>query len=262
MAAPFIKSFNCPYGNKYFADYAENLESSQTLNHISQMAKELGVYIIAGSIPTTSPKQQEKFYNTSVVFDNQGNQIAVHNKIHLFDINVPNKIVFQESAVLTAGNELTTFDMTIRSSNDDDNQSTRTVKVGLGICFDIRFPEMAQLYQRQGCELLVYPGAFNMTTGPAHWELLCRSRAVDNQLFVCVVSPARDTSADYVAYGHSMLCTPWGDKLVEMDEKPGVAIANVQIDQCQEIRDQIPSIKNRRLDLYNVVQVPQNNKNN
>ena len=82
-------------------------------------------------------------------------------------------------------------------------------KVGLGICYDVRFPELALLYAKQGCQMLCYPGAFNMTTGPAHWELLLRSRALDNQLFVAGVSVARDEDASYVAWGHSTVVDPW-----------------------------------------------------
>jgi omega-amidase len=236
--------FNSPYGNKYFPVYAEELESSITLQKISEITKQLGIYTIAGSIPTRDFKTG-KLYNTCVVLDREGKRIAIYNKVHLFDVNVPNKIVFQESATLTPGDKLTTFDMNIGSN--------RVVKVGIGICFDVRFPEIAQIYQRQGCELLVYPGAFNMTTGPAHWELLCRARALDNQLFVCMVSPARDITADYVAYGHSMVCSPWGEKIVEADEKQCLLLTDVNLDYAKEIREQIPAIKNKRIDLYDVV---------
>ena len=87
--------------------------------------------------------------------------------------------------------------------------SSEWCKVGLGICYDVRFPELALLYAKQGCKMLCYPGAFNMTTGPAHWELLLRSRALDNQLFVAGVSVARDEDASYVAWGHSTVVDPW-----------------------------------------------------
>lgn len=161
--------------------------------------------------------------------------------MHLFDINVPGKISFQESKVLTPGSQFTVFD-------------TPFCKIGLGICFDIRFAEMAQLYQRKGCKLLLYPGAFNMTTGPSHWELLGRARAVDNQVFVGLCSPARDVKSTYVAYGHSMLIDPWGTKLVEAGENEQTVFAEVDLCRIEEVREQLPVIKNKRVDLYDVIQ--------
>ena len=235
--------FNCPYGNDYFSEYAEELETSETLKQISAIAKQLGVYVIAGSIPTRD-NESGKLFNTCTVFDREGNRVAVYHKVHLFDISIPDQITFKESDSFTEGDKFSFFEF---APNGE-----RVVKVGLGISFDIRFPEMAHIYMREGCELLVYPGAFNMTTGPAHWELLCRARAVDNQLFVCVVSPARDTTADYVAYGHSMAVDPWGRKLAEFDEKAGVLVVDVEIDKCQEIRQQIPRLTNKRSNLYMV----------
>ncbi|GBM25775.1 Omega-amidase NIT2, partial [Araneus ventricosus] len=116
--------------------------------------------------------------------------------VHLFDIDIPGKITFKESDALAPGKSLTTFTM-------------GKWKIGLGICYDIRFPLMANIYAEKGCNLLVYPGAFNMTTGPAHWELLQRARAVDNQLYVATISPARDETASYHAWGHSTLVSPW-----------------------------------------------------
>ncbi|RVE65487.1 hypothetical protein OJAV_G00116970 [Oryzias javanicus] len=125
---------------------------------LSEAAQENQVYLVGGSIPE---KDGGKLYNTCAVFGPDGEMILKHRKIHLFDINVPGKICFQESETLSPGNSLSTFD-------------TPFCKVGVGICYDMRFAELAQIYSRKGCQLLVYPGAFNMTTGPAHWELLQR----------------------------------------------------------------------------------------
>merc|ERR1712071_321342 len=158
--------FNSPYGTGYFAEYAETLEE-ETAKSLSAAAEENHIHLIGGSFPE---KKDEKLFNTCTVWGPKGNLLAVHRKMHLFDIDIPGKIRFQESATLSPGNELTTF------------QFGKYCQVGIGICYDIRFAEMAQLYAQKGCQLLVYPGAFNTTTGPAHWELLQRGRAVDNQL--------------------------------------------------------------------------------
>lgn len=126
-------------------------------------------------------------------------------------------------------------------------------KVGLGICYDLRFAEMARLYAKQGCGLLVYPGAFNMTTGPLHWELLQRSRAVDNELYVTAVSPAQDLSADYVAYGHTMAVDPWGKVLSKAEFEEEIVYADIDLTVVEKMREQIPLYSQRRTDLYDTV---------
>lgn len=118
----------------------------------------------------------------------------------MFDIDIPGEITFKESDSLTGGTSPTIV-------NIFGN------KVGIGICYDIRFEELAKLYRKKGCDMLIYPGAFNMKTGPLHWELLARSRACDNQVFVASVSPARDASAGYTAWGHSLVVDSWGKVL-------------------------------------------------
>lgn len=183
---------NSPYGNDYFPEYAEPI-SGESVKAFSEMAAENQIYLIAGSIPE---RDGDKLYNTSTIFNPKGEMINKHRKLHLFDIDIPGKVTFQESKTLNPGNGVTIVE-------------TPFCKFGVGICYDIRFAEMAQIMAKKGCHLLVYPGAFNMTTGSAHWELLTRMRALDNQLYVASVSPARDTSASYVAWGHSTLCSPW-----------------------------------------------------
>lgn len=226
--------WNSPYGTEYFKDYAENEDDSLSLKSISEISKELGVFVIAGSIPT---KEDSKYFNSCFVFDSKGNKIAKYQKIHLFDIDIPNKITFQESKILSPGSKLTIFEF-------------KGYKIGLGICFDIRFMELSNLYQKKGCDILVYPGAFNMTTGPNHWELLARSRALDNQLYVVVCSPSRDENASYVAFGHSMVCNPYGKVVESLDEKENILITELEMDYINLIRQQIPVINNKRNDLY------------
>ncbi|XP_042337233.1 omega-amidase NIT2-like, partial [Plectropomus leopardus] len=152
--------FNSPYGTGYFPQYAERIPGEST-RLLSEAAAESRVYLVGGSIPE---EDGGKLYNSCTVFGPDGELILKHRKIHLFDIDVPGKIRFQESETLTPGHSLSMFE-------------TPFCKVGVGICYDMRFAELAQLYGRKGCQLLVYPGAFNMTTGPAHWELLQRGRS-------------------------------------------------------------------------------------
>uniref|UniRef100_A0A9J7XFD2 omega-amidase n=1 Tax=Cyprinus carpio carpio TaxID=630221 RepID=A0A9J7XFD2_CYPCA len=204
--------FNSPYGTGFFAEYAEKIpgESTQVL---SEAAKECGVYLVGGSIPE---EDGGKIYNTCSIFGPDGKLLVKHRKIHLFDIDVPGKIRFQESETLSPGNSLSMFE-------------TPFCKVGVGICYDIRFAELAQIYAKKGCQLLVYPGAFNMTTGPAHWELLQRGRAVDNQVYVAAASPARDESASYVAWGHSSVVNPWGEVIAKAGSEESIVYADIGI---------------------------------
>ncbi|XP_077498111.1 omega-amidase NIT2-like [Amblyomma americanum] len=230
--------FGFPYGVQYFPKYAESIPG-ETSEMLSKAAKENGVYLIGGSMAET---EDGKLYNTCLVYGPDGKMLAKHRKLHLFDIDIPGKITFKESDCFTAGSSLTTFD-------------TPYCKVGLGICYDLRFAQMAQLYAKQGCKLLFYPGAFNMTTGPLHWELLQRGRAVDNQVYVASASPARDEGASYVAWGHSMLVDPLGKVVASADAAEDLVIGDVDLEHLQSVRNQIPITKQKRSDLYDIVSV-------
>jgi len=235
--------FNSPYGTKYFPEYAEPIEGGPTCKALKEAAEKHKVYLIGGSFPERQIVDgQEKLYNTSTVWSPEGNLIGEFRKLHLFDIDIPNKITFRESDALSPGNSLTVVD-------------TPYCKIGLGICYDIRFPDVAQIYSRKhGCELLVYPGAFNMTTGPAHWELLAKARAVDNQVYVASVSPARDEKADYIAWGHSTVVDPFA-KIVSSATggEEEIVYADIDLDHLKTIRSQIPVTVQRRQDLYETI---------
>ncbi|XP_056415269.1 omega-amidase NIT2 [Hyla sarda] len=227
--------FNSPYGTKFFPEYAEKIPGQST-QILSEVAKECGIYLIGGSIPE---EDSGKLYNTCTVFGPDGTLLIKHRKIHLFDIDVPGKIRFQESETLSPGDSFSVFD-------------TPFCKIGVGICYDIRFAELAQIYTKKGCQLLVYPGAFNMTTGPAHWELLQRARALDNQVYVATASPARDDKASYVAWGHSTVVSPWGEIIAKAGADETIISAEIDLKYLAEIRQQIPIHTQRRHDLYSV----------
>ncbi|ORY96443.1 carbon-nitrogen hydrolase [Syncephalastrum racemosum] len=226
--------FNSPYGTQFFDEYAEELSNSPTVNMLSSVAKETGIYLFGGSIPERSGG---KLYNTLTVYDPQGTMIATHRKVHLFDIDVPGKIRFIESETLSPGDSLTMVD-------------TKYGKIGAGICYDIRFPEMAMIAARKGCIAMLYPGAFNMTTGPMHWELLQRARAVDNQIYVAACSPARDMAASYHAWGHSTVVDPTGMVVATCEESETIVYADVDPEQVNTIRTSIPLYNQRRFDIY------------
>jgi omega-amidase len=232
--------FNSPYGTNYFAEYAETM-GDVTCKALSEIAKETNTYLIGGSFPEI---KEGKFYNTCTIWNRNGGLIGTHRKVHLFDIDIPGKIRFQESEVLSPGNELTLVD-------------TEYGKIGVGICYDIRFPEMAMIAARKGCIAMIYPAAFNMTTGPLHWELLQRARAVDNQIYIAACSPARDENSTYVAWGHSTIVDPSGAVMSTTDEKEGIVEAEIDLELFQKFRDFIPVSKQRRFDVYRDVSADQ-----
>lgn len=218
--------FNCPYDTAKFPLYAENIENSQTVSVISKAAEYNNMYVIAGSIPEECDGH---LYNTSLIFDKNGTIIGKHRKIHLFDVDIKNGIKFKESDILSGGNQITVVD-------------TEYCKIGVAICFDMRFSELYAKMNRSGAKIIVTPGAFNMTTGPAHWELLVRTRALDNQVFHAAVSTARNTGSSYTAYGNSMLCDPWGRVVSRADEKEQILYVNIDLDMVEITRNQIPLI--------------------
>lgn len=236
--------FNSPYGTQYFPKYAETLhplpptpEQSPSFHSLSSIAAEAKAYLVGGSIPELD-KETNKFYNTSLVFSPSGSLIGSHRKTHLFDIEIPGKIAFKESEVLTPGTQLTVIDL------------PEYGKIGLSICYDIRFPEAAMIAARKGAFLLIYPGAFNTTTGPLHWSLLGRARAVDNQVYVAMCSPARDLEATYRAYGHSLIANPSAEILSEAEDKEEILYADLTNESIEGIRKSIPIYTQRRFDLY------------
>lgn len=245
--------FNSPYGTKYFPKYAETLlpsaptkEQSPSFHALSDMAKEGKCFLVGGSIPEKGEVEREgegeeekrKYYNTSLTFGPDGDLLATHRKVHLFDIDIPGKIKFKESEVLSPGNKVTIVDLPGYG------------KVGIAICYDIRFPELAMIAARKGAFLLLYPGAFNLTTGAMHWSLLARARAVDNEIYVGMCSPARDMSADYNVWGHSMSVEPNAEVQGELEESEGILYAELSGEKLEEVRKGIPVYGQRRFDVY------------
>lgn len=226
----------CPYENNAFVQYAMKQES-YFLKQLAQIAKELRIYLVAGSIPES---EGSNIYNTSFVFDLEGRVIARHRKAHLFDVNIEGGQKFMESDTFTAGDSLTTFD-------------TPWGVFGLIICYDIRFPEYVRLLALRGAKVVITPAAFNMSTGPCHWELTFKARALDNQIFMVGCAAARDLKASYHSWGHSIVTDPWGSVLEQLDENEGILTTEIDISKVDKIRKELPLLLHRRNDLYNII---------
>ncbi|THH27621.1 hypothetical protein EUX98_g6562 [Antrodiella citrinella] len=226
--------FNSPYGHVHFPEYAEVIgytpgkpfdvasSKSDSVKMLSAVAKETGKWLLGGTIPERDAVDG-KVYNTATVYSPQGELIAIHRK---------------ESETLTGGNTLNHFD------------TVDFARIGLGICYDVRFPELAMTSARKGCHILIYPSAFNTTTGPLHWELLSRARAVDQQVFFSMCSPAQNLSAGYHAWGHSLIVDPQGTVLAEAKTDEDIIYADIDPQVFTDARTGIPVTRQRRFDVY------------
>jgi len=216
--------WNAPYDLKLLSEYAEREDGpSNTL--LSELARKNGIYLIGGSTPEKA--DEHKIYNSSFVFGPNGDIIARHRKVHLFDVDIERGLRFMESDFFAAGEGLTVFD-------------TKFGKMGLAICFDVRFPGMFRDMNRQGAHIVFLPAAFNITTGSAHWDILLKSRALDNQMYVAACGPARDVTASFVTWSHSCVATPWGEYCASADARETIIYADIDVDYMNKIRMELP----------------------
>ena len=226
--------FCCEYRNRAFVENQEPV-GGPAWTMLSRAAAENGVWLIGGSIPETA--EDGKIYNTSFVFNREGKQTGRCRKVHLFDIDVEGGQHFKESATFTPGDEICVLD-------------TEFGRLGLCICFDIRFPELARIMALDGAWAVICPASFNMTTGPAHWEILFRCRAVDNQIYMLGCAPARDEQGFYVSYSNSIVVSPWGEVLARAGASEEIVYAELEPERVESVRRQLPLMSARRPDMY------------
>ncbi|KRX06562.1 Carbon-nitrogen hydrolase [Pseudocohnilembus persalinus] len=232
------ETFNSIYTPKYLHAAAENFQDKNncpTLQLLEELSLKHKIYI-CGSIPE---KDNDKLYNTIVFYNNKGELIKTYRKIHLFDIDIPGKATYKESNTFGPGNQLTVVE-------------TELATFGLGICYDIRFPEYALALCQKGANVLIYPGNFSPATGPLHWRLLLQGRALDNLSYVVGASTRRyvEDPSVYQAYGHSQIVDPFGKVVVETDEKEAIIYHDIDLDYVKQVRQQIPIYQQKRNDIY------------
>ncbi len=202
---------------------------------LSAKAKAHGIYLHCGSMRERNP-QGGKFRNTSVVLSPQGNIIGVYRKMHTFDAILADGTVCAESANVEAGSEVVTVD-------------TELGRLGLSICYDLRFPELFRLLALSGAQLLCVPANFTLQTGKDHWEPLLRARAIENGCYV--LAPGQiGKKTKFPAFGNSLIVDPWGTVIARAKDEPGLAFAEIDLDYQDRVRSQLPSLKNRRADVY------------
>jgi predicted amidohydrolase len=191
---------------------------------MSALARDNEVYLVGGSIPE---RDGDGYYNTSVIFGPDGELIGKHRKVHLFDIDIAGGPSFRESDTLTPGEGVTVFD-------------TEFGRIGVAICFDVRFAGMFSEMAADGCHLVVLPAAFTLTTGAAHWELLIRSRALDNQFYFAACAPARSESLKFKSWAHSIIADPWGDLRAAAATGETVIFGEIDLSYMDKVRREIP----------------------
>lgn len=201
-------------------------------------AREHGVYIHGGSLFERIPGDDRSF-NTSVLIDPKGEIVAEYRKLHTFDGTLADGTECRESDRIRPGDRIVTVD-------------TALGRLGLSICYDIRFPELYRAMMLQGAQVLFVPASFTYPTGKDHWETLLRARAIEN---FCYVLAADQTGQkeQYPAYGNSMIVDPWGRVIARADSAPGLIYGDIDLDRIDEVRAQIPALSNRRTDVYDVV---------
>lgn len=211
---------------------AEPLEGP-TLTHFAALARELKVTLLAGSVLETGPLDGRVF-NTSVLLGPEGARLGVYRKIHLFDVEVGDGQHYHESAAVAPGAQVVVADAPLG-------------KVGLSVCYDLRFPELYRLQADAGAVLLTVPAAFTLATGKDHWEVLLRARAIENQAYVVAPAQQGRHAQDRMTWGHAMVVDPWGLVTARASEGEGLAMSEFDLSLLEKIRRSLPALQHRRL---------------
>jgi predicted amidohydrolase len=214
---------------------AESLDDGEATAAMRRWAGSLGITLVGGSI-VERRAGHEKLSNTSVVIDPQGEIAAVYRKIHLFDVEVAGH-VYRESATEDPGDRPVTTEV-------------EGWKLGLSICYDLRYPELYRLLAVDGCEALAVPAAFTLWTGKDHWEVLLRARAIENQCYVVAANQWGSYPDGKASYGRSMIVDPWGVVLAQAPDEDGVIVAELEHARLEDVRRTLPSLANRQPEAY------------
>jgi predicted amidohydrolase len=218
-----------------FAEAAEPIPGPTT-ERFSRLARKHGIYLLGGSIHEQSG-EPDRYFNTSTLFDPHGELIAVYRKIHLFDVRIGDNVVAAESERIVAGEE------SVMAEVDGH-------RVGFSICYDLRFPELYRSLAVDGAEILFVPAAFTLYTGKDHWHLLLRARAVENQCFVLAPDQIGAHEPNARSYGHSLVVDPWGTVLADAPDREAVVVADLDFADLRRVREEVPSLANRRPAAY------------
>jgi len=210
-----------------------SLFSNSAIERLCTAARKHSVYICSGSLPM---QRNNKLTNTSYLINSTGEIIYKYDKCHLFDVQL-DELTVRESKFFTPGNSASIIE-------------TELGNIGISICYDIRFPELARKMTLQGMQIICIPAAFSETTGKAHWHSVLRARAIENQIYLCAASPAHNPKSSYPAYGHSLIINPWGEIIAEADQGEEIIYGEIDISFLKNVRRKLPLLKHRQPTLY------------
>jgi len=199
-----------------------------------RMAQRFQVTILGGGFPTPFVEDQSKAHNTAILVDPNGLELARYDKVHLFDVNVPDGNNYHESSTVKCGASLPP----IYDGGD-------LGKLGLSICYDVRFPEIYRHLSKEGAEILFIPAAFTAYTGKDHWQVLLQARSIENTCYVIAPAQTGNHYARRCSHGHAMIVDPWGSILASTGSQIGVAIAEINPQRLHQVRQQMPSLQHR-----------------
>lgn len=211
---------------------AETLEG-ESLARMARLARELEIHLLAGSIAESVPGRDKRF-NTSALFGPDGARIAVYRKIHLFDIDLPGRVTIRESDAKMPGAEVVTA-------------ATAIGKIGMSVCYDLRFPELYRRLAFGGAWIIAIPSAFTFPTGEAHWETLIRARAIENQCYVIAPAQFGPNVHGFSDYGNSMIVDPWGRVIARAPDQECVIAAPIDPEYLERVRRELPALAHARL---------------
>ncbi len=203
---------------------------------LADRARQHGLYVHAGSV-YERVAGEPRLYNTSVVYDPNGDEVARYRKIHLFDVDLDSDTAYNESNDVAPGDEIVTFEI-------------NGVTVGLAICYDLRFPELFRILALRGAEVIILPAAFTMVTGKDHWEPLIRARAIENSVYIVAPAQVGQHPPGLWCFGRSMVVDPWGVVTAQATDQPTVLTSHLDLGYVEAVRRQVPSLKNRLPDRY------------
>ncbi|HKY82634.1 MAG TPA: carbon-nitrogen hydrolase family protein [Sphingobium sp.] len=193
-----------------------------------------GLWVHLGSLPLKDERADGRWANRSFMIDAAGEIRARYDKIHLFDVDLPSGESWRESSVYGPGEQVVAVD-------------TPWARMGLSVCYDMRFPDLYRALTNAGATVLLMPAAFTVPTGQAHWHILLRARAIEAGCFVIAAAQTGRHADGRETYGHSLIVDPWGDIVLDMGEEAGLALADIDLSRIEEVRGRVPAIANRRI---------------
>ena len=211
----------------------ELLDDGHIQNFLAEASRRHKIWLVGGTIPLTTDNP-EKCRSSCLVYNSLGERVARYDKIHLFDVELNNSEAYTESAIIEAGEEVVVVD-------------TPFGRLGLAICYDLRFPELFRQLSDKGAQIMAVPSSFTAITGSVHWEVLVRARAIENQAYVLAAAQGGFHANGRETYGDSMIVDPWGRITNRLSRGPGVVLSDVDLDLLDDIRKNLPSLKHRRL---------------